>query len=159
MTIKYLVIPIFALGLIAFFGAYNVYAQEGSSYPMIVQKLAERFGLDPEEINAVFAEQREQKREEMQVRFEQRLEKAAVEGNLTEEQKQAILAKKAEMQERFEELKDLAPEQRREAMKELHQEMRTWLKDNGIDLRFMGFMAGIGGFRKGFNRGFCPGKF
>ena len=96
--------------------------------------VVERFNLNADEVQEVFEEAREEKKAELQVRFEERLNQAVDEGKVTEEQKEAILAKKAEMREKHEELKDLSLEERHEAMKALQEEFKSWADENGIDL-------------------------
>ncbi|MFH1713080.1 MAG: hypothetical protein ABH896_02750 [Candidatus Jacksonbacteria bacterium] len=86
----------------------------------IIQKLAERFNLDSNKVQEVFDEARSERQQKMQENMENRLneqlDNAVSAGKVTEEQRQAILAKKAEMQEKYQDLKDLTPEQRQVKM-------------------------------------------
>ena len=151
---------IYILSGIVFLGILTVVAvgtrAAETEYPPMVQKLAERFNLDPEEVGSFFIGEIEQKREQMKLRFEEWLEKAVSEGKLTEEQKQAILTKRDELQGKREELKELSSEERWEAMKELKEEMKTWAEENDINLGWV--YKGIG-FRRGFVKGFRWGAF
>ena len=122
-------------------------AEEANHYSSLIQKLVDRFGLKADEVQEVFDEHQEERRAEHQVRFEERLAEAVADGTLTEAQKEAILAKKAEMMANHEEMKDLSREERREVMDQHREEMEAWAGENGIDMKeFFGFM---GGFRKG----------
>ncbi len=151
---KYLIIPVLGLALLGFvvYGTARAYAEdESGGYPPLVQKLVERFGLNKEEVKTVFDEARKEHRVEMQTRFENRLNEAIENGDLTDAQKAAILAKKTEMQANHGESKDLSPEERQEKMQAQRKEMQTWAEANGIDLSQMGSLLG-GGPGGGFKR-------
>ena len=87
---------------------------------------------------------------EKQAFFEKKLDTSIDNGEITQEQKQALLSKKEEMREDFEALKDLPKEERFEKMKELKQEVSQWMKDNGIEIESFGKNKR---FYKGHN---CP---
>ena len=112
------------------------------------EQLIERFNLDPGEVGEVIDETREERHQEMEVRFEEKLNEAVEEGKITEEQKELILEKKTEMTEKREELRNLPQEEKREAMIELRQEMKNWAEENDIDLRMLSGY-GLKGYRKG----------
>lgn len=135
------------------FGTAQVLATDEGKYPPIVQKLVERFGLNEAEVKAVFDEERTERQQQMQTRFEERLDQAVSDGKINQEQKQAILAKKAEMQENRGELKDLSFQERKQKMEEHRGEMRAWVEANGIDLNSMPMLLGWG-HRGGFGRPF-----
>ena len=158
MKSKKIIVPVIALcvlSLVSFLGVRSVRADENSAYPSIVQKLVERFNLNTEEVQQVFDEVRNERRQQMQAHFEERLEQAVSDGKITKEQKQAILAKKGEMETNRGGLnKDLlseglAPKERREEMESHRQEMKAWAEENGIDLDFLPMLLGKG-YRGGF---------
>ena len=154
MKSKKIVIPAIALAilsLVGVLGVRSVRADENSTYPSIVQKLVERFNLNTEEVQQVFNEVREERQQEVQVRFEERLNQAVSEGKINQEQKEAIMAKKDEMKANRGEFKDLAPEERHQNRETHRQEMETWAEENGIDLDLMTMLLG-GGHRGGFGR-------
>ena len=140
--------------MLCFTAISTVFATEGNFSP-IIQRIAERFNLPEFEVQEVFVEAREEKMENMKAHFEERIYEAVSAGELTEDQKDLILAKKAEIQEKQEELKGLSWQEKREALKEFHQEMREWAEENGIDLKSFGKKCGS--FRGG--RGFRLGGF
>jgi polyhydroxyalkanoate synthesis regulator phasin len=110
-----------------------VFAQVNNNSSSFIEKLAERFNLNVEEVEEFFEENRpEFKGSEM------RLDNLVEKGNITEEQKQSILDKQEEMRSAMEELKDLPIEERHEKMQALQEEMKQWAEDNGIDFPFMG---------------------
>lgn len=76
----------------------------------------------------------EQRMKKRAHKIEKRLDKLMKEGKITEAQKQAILAKLKDNKQKPEELRKIQdPEKRREAIKNLHEEFKQWLKDQGID--------------------------
>ena len=129
---KVLIYTVITAAVLGFCGvtAINAQAEERNGiYPSIVQKLVERFNLNLEDVQQVFDEAREERHQKMQFPLRERLGEA-----LTEEQKEALSAKREEMREGFEALKDLSLEERQAKMQEL-----------GLDLR---------GMQKGFGRGY-----
>ncbi len=153
-TIKRIILPTLLLtGALAVgaLGISRVSAEEMTSYPPVVQKLAERFGLNVEEVEAVFEEERANHHAEMLTNFEDRLSEAVTNGKITEAQKQAILDKHEEMQAKMDEFRDLTGQERKAKMDAWHTELRAWAQSQSIDLPFMEFGRGFGkGFKEGF---------
>jgi len=114
-------------------GAGVVMAKNLDSYPSIVQKLAQRFNLDPDEVKQVFDEERGERRQEAQDRFEESLDEAVKDGKITEAQKEAILEKHTEIQGEQEKLRE---------------ELSDWAEENDIELKQLGPCGGRG-FRGG----------
>jgi len=140
-------------GLVGY-GTARAYAGEPGGYPPVVQKLVERFGLAEDEVKAVFDEARAEQKQQMQARFEERLSQFVSDGKITEEQKQAILAKKEKIQANRGDCAGLSAEERKQKMEEHRQEMETWAGENGIDSSLLPMLMG-GGPRGGFGgRGF-----
>jgi len=145
---------ILALGLVLVGGVgltavrADAHGAQGN-HETIIQKLVERFGLNQEEVEQVFAEVREEHHVEMQAQHEERLNSLVADGKITEEQKAAIIAKQEEMRQNKEanmgQWKDLDPEARRAKMEEHRSQMQAWADENGIDPSLIG---GLGG-RKG----------
>lgn len=136
--------------------ATNTFANEVSSYPPIVQKIADRFNLNVGEVQKVFDDERDERRADMYAHFAERLNDLVTEGKLTESQKGAILNKHEEMQDKMEELKNLTPEERIGKMQSIHDEFKKWAEDQGIDLSLIGPFGR--GFRHGFKEGFMMGS-
>lgn len=138
-----LLLPVFTLALVglAVFGVSQVQAQSQQvKYPSIIQKLVERFGLKESDVQAVFDEARQERQLQMQARLEEGLNQAVKDGKITEFQKQAILAKHKELQEKRSQNKqnwqNMTPEQRRQATQEQKQELKSWVSQNDIDLKY-----------------------
>ncbi len=153
-------------------GSGVVAAKTSSSYPLIVQRLAERFNLQPEEVNKVFTQVQQERWKQRQTLFEERLETAVKDGKITRTQKEALLKKRAEIQKKMDEIRNssLTPQEKWEKLSKLRLEMQNWAKDNQIDLSLClgpGFGPGIGwgkggrGFGEGFGSGAggCPNCF
>ena len=124
----------------------NAQASGNGTYPSIVQKLADKFGLNVDEVKAVFDEFRKEERQTKQDFQEAR----NGESNLTDEQKQALSAKREEMRTQTEALKDLSADERKAKMDELKTEFEGWAKENGIAEEghfFQGMFGGHGGHR------------
>ena len=83
----------------------------------LVSKLAEKFGLNQGEVQAVFDQERSQRHAQMETLFEQQLTQDVKDGKITEAQKQLIIAKR--------------------------QELQAWASQNNIDLRYL--RGGFGG--------------
>jgi hypothetical protein len=109
----------------------RVFAQDTNSPQTIVQKIADKFGLKTSDVQAVFDQNRTDRRAEMETKFEEQLTAAVKDGKLTEEQKQLILAKRKELQNS-------------------RQDFKNWATQNGIDIKYL-----MGGF--GMRGGHGPG--
>lgn len=144
MKRKRIVIPFAALSLIALVAFSNVKAvsaNAASNGNELVFRIAERFGLDEAEVQETFVEFRalkmSERHEEMQEHFSLRLEEAVETGSITDAQQLAIIEKHDEMNSRRDELDELSPEDRREAMADHREEMEAWAEENGIDIEIL----------------------
>jgi hypothetical protein len=141
MNVK-IIIPALVLAILGLgaYGVSQVYAGESSDqYLPIVQRLSEKLGVSEEKVEASFDEMRAEKQVQMQARFEERLDQMIEDGDLTQEQKQAILDKHQELQTKY--------LQERE-------ELKVWAEENGIDLKNVFF-----GPHCPKGQGFGQGKF
>lgn len=102
------------------------------AYSKIVQNIADKFNLDPEEVQQVFKETREEA-------FSDRLDKEVEDGNITEAQKQLIIDKISEHKVAIEEINNLSLtfSERQEKMEALREEIKTWADENDIPLRLL----------------------
>ena len=137
---KKILVPTIALAvltMVGVVGAKTIKADENNTYPPIVQRLAEKFNLNQDEVKNVFDEERQFRQQDRLNSLEDGLNKAVSDGVITSEQKQAFLDMHNNMQ------------QERGQNRE---EMQTWFSENGIDhdkfSSYIGFMGG------GFGRGF-----
>jgi len=135
------------LGSVAGLGfvAVPALAETEVDYPPIVDNLASKFNLKPDEIEQVFQETRKQNHEE-------RLSQLVTDGKITEEQKTYIAAHQEEMMQKRDELKDQGKtmEEIHDALEADREEFKSWMEEQGIDMP----MGPEGrGDRKGGGRG------
>ncbi len=124
-------------------------AQDTSTYPTIVERLSEKFGLNKDEVQSVFNEVRDEHKADMYAHWAERLNDLVAEGKLTEAQKTALLDKHEELDNKMEDLKNqnLTFELRKKQMQALMSELKTWAESQSIDLSLIGL------FGKGFGHG------
>ncbi len=162
---KKLIYIFVAVAVVGFLGAVGASAQVKGNQSFVIQKLAEKFNLKADDIQKVFDEVQQQRQQEMQQKMEtqykEKLDKMVADGKLTQAQEDAILAKREELEKKYEELKGLAltVDERNAKMKEIQDELKKWAEDNGIDLKLVNmFGMGFGGMRGGFMGGGFGGK-
>lgn len=154
----FLALAVLAVGILA----TGVSAQDTSDYPPLVQRIANRFSINAGDVQEVFDEERDERHAEAFARFADRLDELVSDGKLTEDQKEAMMDKHAEMHDAMEEYRSLSVEERREKMQTLHEEHQNWLEEQGIEENFLGmFRMGYGkegGFRNGYREGLMIGS-
>jgi hypothetical protein len=118
---KKILSTVLALGIIASVGYFGTNVLADNNNPVhdtIVSRIAEKFNLNEQDVEAVFDSVVQERQDEMKSKREESFSKAVSDGVITEDQKNAIIAKMDEnFGERF---------QNRE-------EMQQWYKDQGID--------------------------
>jgi hypothetical protein len=132
----------------------RVFAQSpGDNQSSIVQKLVQKFGLNESEVRAVFEEEHKERETRMAARMEERLSQLVTDGKITETQKQAIIAKTAEMktqhEAKMEKFALMSDEERKAAMEAERTSLEAWAKENGIDLKNVPFHFKFGKVGKG----------
>lgn len=146
---------ILVLGGVAVFGVTQAAAQSPTPFTNLIQKLSQRFNLKEADVKAVFDEAKSERQSQMQVKFAERLTQLVKDGKLTEAQKQAVIVKHKELQEKhkqnWEQFKNLTPQQRSDFMQKQRTELETWAKAQGIDLNLI-FGVGMHGKFHGFGR-------
>ncbi len=122
-----------------------------SSTDSLVGKIAQKFNLKESDVQAVFEDDRKTKEAERQAVIEKELSEAVTKGTITSEQKDKILAKRAELQAQREaardSMKDKTDAERKAAMQTKRTELEQWAKDNNISTDFMKYVMGHGGGR------------
>lgn len=165
---KKFAIPLMTIVVVgaSFYSASQVFASTDlADYPPMVQRLAERFGLKTDEVKTFFDEERQQRQDDMLSDYSDFLDEAVSSGELTEDKKSLLIAKKKEQQA---EMENRQPgtgtrEERRAQMQAKRDEMTKWAQDNGIDEKYLfvhgegegrGSGRGEGGSGEGFGRRF-----
>ena len=145
---KLATLALVVLMLVGAFWAGKTTAQAVTSKQTVVDKLVERFNLNKDEVTGVFEEMRQEREQERLAYMEQRLDEAVKDGVITAEQKQALLDKEAEWQEKE---------------RELMEERRKWMDQSGIDFEKLApYRVGFGGpgfGGRGFGKGHWFGGF
>jgi hypothetical protein len=124
----------------------------GGDKSAFTEKFSQRFNLNPDEVKTFFAEQHEARKAEMEKGQAERLDQAVADGKITEDQKNAIIQKHEEIKQRMEAIKELPEDERKDAVKALHEEMKTWSEANGIPMLKKGMGKGKMNHFKKFNR-------
>jgi hypothetical protein len=145
-----------AVAGIVLFGASAVYAQNATGqYPPIVQKLADRFGLNVNDVKAFFDQNRQEHKTQMDTKFQTMLDTAVKDGKLTDAQRKLILAKRQELQAQrqnnMDKIKSITPDERKKEFQTQQENLKNWASQNGIDIQYLfgGFgMRGRGHFMK-----------
>ncbi len=121
-------------------GTKSVYAEEDNIFSPFVNRLMTKFNIKKEDVNTTFTELRAERQQEMQNTFNERLNKAATEGSITEDQKTKILEYHNRIQEK------------RDEMTSIREEMQNWADSENLDLRnIMGAPRGMGNGRGDLN--------
>lgn len=148
---KKVIIP--TIALVAILGAFAfttipVSAQD-STYSSLVTKVAQRFGLKEADVQQVVDEVRKEKMATMKVNWESRLTQAVNDGKISESQKQALIAKHAEVHSQIQGLSNLSDEEKKTKLKEIFAELEKWAADNNFNLKQYGWHGLKGGFGRG----------
>lgn len=141
---KWLPMTVVAVAAVAAMGgilfARDARAAGASSAPMagLVEKLAAKFNLNKDEVEAVFeadrTERQQERRAEMTTQLQERLTQAVAANTITAEQQAAILARHADLQQALTAADGQATVEAAEAAREdARASFQQWLKDNGID--------------------------
>ena len=130
-------LALLSIGGVACVGEINAQASEEteSEYPLLVERFAQKFDLDKDEIMDFLDELKEERIADREDRFEERLDELVEDEKITVDQKEAILDKKEELQTFKEDLEDMTISEARDAMKDIHEELRDWAEENDISLR------------------------
>ncbi len=133
-------LPVVALTVLSgatVFGANVASAHGQVDGDTLVEKLAAKFNVKTEDVQAVFDENRQEHEAERAKKQEAHLTQLVTDGKLTEDQKNALVAKRQEMEAKRdsmrESLKDATKEERKAAREQHRAEMDQWFKDQGID--------------------------
>lgn len=110
----------------------------GNSHSPLLERIAEKFDLDIDEVKDFLRELKEERK----VGMEERLDELVEDGKITDNQKEAILEKKEELETLKEELKDMKASEARKAMKEIKEEFKDWIEKNDLELKY--FFSGNG---------------
>lgn len=153
---KKIIFPVVALAVlgVGLLGINSASANDASNpQTTLVQKIADKFGLNKDEVQKVFNEARDEHQTQMQAKFEEKLTQLVKDGKITDAQKTLILNKHKEIEQNREQNRtawqNLTPDERKAQMGTKRTEMENWAKENGISMEYLlggdKFMIKIGG--------------
>ncbi len=137
--------------LTGLYGASVMADSESSrgNHEALVEILANKFNLDESEVEKTFKEHqlanRSERQSEMKSRLEEKLKQAVTDGKITDKQKNLILAKREEMQNKIsQDVENWSgdSEERRQQMEEYRIEMKDWAEENSINTSAVGLNFG-----------------
>ena len=130
-------LALLSIGGVACVGEINAQASEEtkSEYPLLVERFAQKFDLDKDEIMDFLDELKEERIADAEDRFEERLDELVEDEKITGDQKEAILNKKEELKTFKEDMEDMTISEAREAIKDMHEELRDWAEENDLELK------------------------
>lgn len=134
-----------SVGIAGVLGLSTVSADTGSpaGRDNLISKIAEKFNLEENEVQAVFDEHRDEMHAGRRTQLEERLTQAVSDGKLTEDQKSKVIAKfdefSKQQQDNRENFQSMDREERREAMEQRHEELEKWAEDNDIPEEYLRF--------------------
>ncbi len=152
MISKKLIVPAAALCILSA-GAFGIAHASAASSPTgqqsLVQKIADTFGLDKAKVQAVFDQNKAQKQQNRETRYEARLTQAVTNKQITSSQKDAILAEHNKLQAEITAAMAKTGTDRRTAMEQVRTEGEAWAESNNVDIKWlapgpMGAMRGMG---------------
>ncbi len=136
MASKKLISATIAAGVIGITGATGIAlaatSTSSSTYPSIVQKIADKFHLNPSDVQQVFKDDRAAHEKDMQTKLNDKLEQAVKDGKLTEDQKTKLVAELQKLHDARKDDRVADRTERRQDRQNMHDELSQWAKDNGI---------------------------
>ncbi len=152
---KKIILPVLGLILVSVvaLGVNQVHAQSNGNnfYSGLVQAIAQKFGLDQGQVQAVVdqyhTQQKQNMQQNMQQREQDRLDKLVQDGKINATQKQAILDELAALKSKYNpaNFKNMTADQRKQQFQAQQDEINTWAKSQGIDPSYLMPSFGKGG--------------
>ncbi len=165
MISKKILLPIVAIVLTggAVLGTSNIVSANTNGQNSLVQMIAQKFNIDQTQVQAVFDAWHQQHQATMlqnsTQRENNRLDQLVSQGKITSSQKQAILDELAKLRNEFsaQSLKTMTPDQRKQAMQNMQNEISQWSQSTGINAMYLrqGFGPNMG-LHRGWGKHFGP---
>ena len=130
-------------------GAQNALATSTpTTQNSLVQMIANKFGLKTSDVQGVFDQYKQQHTAKMQQNYQTRLDQLVKDGKLTSDQEKLIQGEhqklQSEHQSDFTNFKNLTPEQCKDVLSKIRQEVTDWSKTNNIPARYLMPGPGMG---------------
>ena len=166
MISKKIVQPILlftVMGATTFLAAGQAHAQTNTgTNPLqgLVQMIAQKFGLDQNQVQSVVttykAQQKQNMQQNRQNRQKTRLDNLVKTGKITSDQETAIINELATLKTKYStaNFKNMTAAQRKQQLQNEQNDINTWAKSQNIDPKYvmpgMGMMGGMRGMHKGW---------
>ena len=149
----YIILPVMVfatLGSVAM--SASAASEQNTHHPManLVNAIAQKFNLNPTDVQKVFDDQKTQMYAEMEQKLSDRITKAVADGKLTQDQANKITAKIAELEAFKASLQGKTKEEVKTAMKAKMDSLKQWVKDNNIPMSYLNFGLHFGKMHHGF---------
>lgn len=119
----------------------------------LIDKIASKFNLDKTKLKAVFDQERTNREAARDAEITKALEQLVTDGKITSEQKDKLVAKRAEIKKEMEASRTTNQSKTREEMHTLMDQKRTeleqWAKGNGISTEYLRYLMGGRGGHSG----------
>lgn len=120
---------------------------EGDGSTSIIDKLVSKFGLNKDEVKAVFDENRSERMADIKADRAEALKTALSDGKISQAQYDHIVTAQVEIEALIDSSgpREDQTDEQRAAIKAKFDELRTWFDDQNIDVKDLGIGGGPGG--------------
>ncbi|MBU6389637.1 hypothetical protein KGQ71_03940 [Patescibacteria group bacterium] len=119
-------------------------SQSGGSGTLVAM-IAQKFHLNQSDVQAVFDQYQQQRQADRQQNFNDKLNQAIRTGQLTNTQKDLIVAKEQEVKTQLTQIRSMpAANDRKNAMHQLQSDLKSWAHQNNIGAQWLRFLSGPG---------------
>jgi polyhydroxyalkanoate synthesis regulator phasin len=102
-----------------------------SSYPPLVQKIADTFHLNPSDVQKVFDQNKQDRQAQHEQKLKDHLDQLVKNGTITKDQEDKIIAKLKDLKQS---LKSENRQDRTQNRDDFRTQIQQWLTDNGINV-------------------------
>lgn len=115
----------------------------------LIQKIIQKFGLKETDVRSVFTSYQQDRQEQMEKVYTDRLTQLVKDGKITQAQEKLLIAKHEEMQKTMQTqrtaLTGKTATERKAIIDARQAELKKWATDNGIDIQYLQPRLGAGG--------------
>jgi hypothetical protein len=150
MKKKNITVPVVALSLICggmIMSAESVHANE-NYHTKFAQRFSERFNVNENTVREFLETDHKERRFQAQERFEERLVNAVQNGELTEDQKNLIIAKKTALQSDRGTYRETGERPSEDERENHYKDLASWAEQNNIDMTHLVGGRGYGQHNK-----------
>ncbi len=123
----------------------------------LVNAIAQKFNINPVDVQKVFDEQKSQMQVKMQEKFTDKIKQAVASGKLTQDQANKVIAKRADLESKELDFKNSLNGKTKSEIKSMRKtqmtELKQWSDDNNIPMKYL-LIGGPRGERGHMKTGF-----